>query len=280
MNNSYSDLPWNFEAFRRFIDYGTLQNAASVICLFENRPILESPKDMEEFELTMNQRTGLDWSPERLVSEDIQFNSEGNLFRNKARVLSSLLLIDPIAFKNGNVKPTQFCKALSAGFIGKEQFYKEVIQRFAYPHPAYDENWQAWKDSGLKLKPLLFILDILANLAETDTIQAYLTVSEFAEFAHSNPIQSEAQGIAQRIIQNRNSGQSIQRVRSDKIERKIGDIFGFMCMSQFCYYDKNAIRLNLIGNNSDEKVNFAQKRGEYDMLKSIKEFITQALERS
>lgn len=228
----------------------------------------------------MNERTGLEWSPERLVSDDVQFNVEGNLFRNKARVLSSMFLIDPIAFKNGEVKPTEFCKALAAGYIDEGQFYKEIIRRFQYPHPAYDENWQAWKAAGITLKPLLFILDILVCLAESDPGQAYFSVSEFAEFCHSRPIQDKAREIADAILQHRQSGGRIQRQRSDKVERKIGDIFGFLCMSQFCYYDKNSIRLNLVGNNPEEKVNFFQKRGDYDMLRSIREFINQSLERN
>lgn len=279
MQTDYNNLPWNFEAFRKFIDYSTLQNAASVICLFEDKDILNSPKDLADFEQMMNERTGLDWSPERLVSEDIQFNSEGNLFRNKARVLSSLLLIDPLAFKNGAVKPTAFCKALSAGFITKDNFYKEIIYRFQYPHPAYDENWQAWNEAGLKIKPLLFILQILTHLAEINPDQAFLTVSEFAEFAHAQPFHDKTKQIAEQIVNFRNSGERIQRQRSDKVERKIGDIFGFICMSQYCYYDKNSIRLNLIGLHPDENVYFSQKRNEHDILKSITDFATNSAER-
>lgn len=281
MATDYSQLPWNFEAFRKFIDYKTLQNAASVICLFENRDILASPKDLEEFEGAMKKRTGLEWSPERLVSEDVNFNVEGNLFRNKARVLTSLYLVDPIVLKNENrVKPTPFCKALGAGYINNHEFYKEIFSRFTYPHPAYDENWQAWTAAGLSLRPLLFILDILVNLAEAGTEQAYLSVAEFAEFGHSNPVQAKAHEIAGSIIENRKNGQRIERQRSDKVERKIGDIFGFMCMSQFCYYDKSLIRLNLIGNHADENVNFTTRRGEYDVLQQTKDFINKSLGRN
>jgi hypothetical protein len=279
MDKDFSNLPWNFEAFRRYINYSTLQNTASVLCLFDGRDILSSPKDLSEFEEMMSLRTGLDWSPERLVSEDIQFNTEGNLFRNKARVLTSFYLIDPIAFKNGEVKPTEFCRALAAGFISKELFYKEIFQRFQYPHPAYDENWTAWKSAGIVLRPLLFILDILINLARINPEQAYLTVSEFAEFGHPHPFQDKAQEIAGKIIEFRRSDKTIQRQRSDKVERKIGDIFGFMCMSQFCYYDKNSIRLNLMGINPEENVYFYQKRGEYDTLNSTNDFLIQSLER-
>lgn len=228
----------------------------------------------------MSQRTGLEWSPERRVSDDIRFNIEGNLFRNKARVLSSMLLIDPLSFKSGLIKPTQFGRALSAGLIAKEQFYKEIIQRFAYPHPAYDENWQAWKQAGITLRPLLFIMDILVHLAEINPDQAYLTTSEFAEFGHSHPFQKDSQGIAQSLLHSRNNGQEIRRQRSDRIERKINDIFGFLCMSQFCYYDKTSIRLNLIGISPVEKVHFVQKRNDYDTLKDMREFVNQALERN
>lgn len=281
MAENYSELPWNFEAFRKFIDYTTLQNAASVICLFETRDILSSPKDLEEFERAMNKRTGLEWSPERLISKDISFNVEGNLFRNKARVLTSLYLVDPITLRDKNkVIATPFCKALGAGYINRKRFYEEIFRRFTYPHPAYDENWQAWTNKGITLKPLIFILDILVNLAESNIDQAYLTVAEFAEFGHSNPIQGKAKEIANAIITNRSSGQKIMRQRSDKIERKIGDIFGFMCMSQFCYYDKNSIHLNLISEHVDEKVHFLLRRGEIDVLKQIKSYINVSLGRS
>jgi hypothetical protein len=280
MAEDYSQLPWNFEAFRKFIDYRTLQNAASVICLFESRDILTSPKELDEFETAMKKRTGLEWSPERLVSEDINFNIEGNLFRNKARVLTSLYLVDPIVLKNENkVKPTPFCLALGAGYINADEFYKEIISRFTYPHPAYDENWEAWTAKGIELKPLIFILDILVNLADSSADQAYFSVAEFAEFAHASPIQAKAHDIASSIIENRKSGQRIERQRSDKVERKISDIFGFMCMSQFCYYDKNLIRLNLMGSHAEENVNFMTKRGEYDVLQQTKEFINKSLGR-
>ena len=277
MPNDYSELPWNFEAFRKFIDYKTLQNAAAVIVLFENKEILKSPKELDAFENLLNKRTGLEWSPERKVSEDIQFNMEGTLFRNKARVLTSFYLIDPIKLRNNEIVPTQFCKALGAGYISEGQFYREIFSRFTYPHPAYDENWDAWTAKGITLKPLIFILDILEFLAEHGLEQAYLTVTEFAEFGHTNPFQDQTGKIASSIVSFRKSDQRIKRKRSDKIERKIGDIFGFMCMSEFCYYDKNSIRLNLLSRHPEENVQFYQKRGDVNMLESTKEFINQNL---
>lgn len=271
----YSQLPWNFEAFRRFIDYRTMQKAASVICLFDGKNLVDNPKNLEEFQETLNDRTGLEWLPKREVSEDIQFNIEGNVFRNKARVLTSFYLFDPRSLEKGNtLKATPFCKALGAGKISEKEFYGTIITRFKYPHPAYDENWSSWKNANIELKPLVFILQILIALHKIDKNQDFISIKEFAEFAHSNPFHDKAQEIAKKIYNARVSKINISRERSDKIDRKIGDIFGFICMTGLCYYIDTGIRLNLIRKNQQENVYFYEQRNQENALEEIEALIS------
>jgi len=89
----YSKLPWNFEAFRSFISFEVLQQAASVLCLYDKQYFFENNYILEKFEEDLSKRTGVEWLPKRNIDSDILFNTEGNLFRNKARVFSSFYLI-------------------------------------------------------------------------------------------------------------------------------------------------------------------------------------------
>jgi len=270
----YSELPWNFEAFRRFIDYKTLQKAASVLCLFDGRKVIGSPRDLEEFQTTLDSRTGLEWLPDRNVSDDILFNVEGNVFRNKARVFSSFFLLNPKLMEStGCIVTTKFGKALGWGFIPEQEFYNTIVMKFQYPHPVYDENWSAWNDANVKLKPFLFILQILYKLHQIDKNHDWVSVKEFAEFAHSNPFHEKAGEIAQNIYNSRINEQVISRERTDRIERKIGDIFGFLCMTGLCYYIDSNIKLNLVKKSNQENVYFYEKRNQESRLEEINSLI-------
>lgn len=265
-----STLPWNFEAFRSFISFEVLQQAASVIVLFEGKDIFNNGYLMQKFEEEMSIRTGVEWLPKRNIDSGINFNVEGNLFRNKARVLTSFFLVELQSLINKSpLKATDFCKALGSGLIDKRNFYVEVISRFSYPHPAYEDNWERWNTYGITLRPFIFMLDILLKLHDQSSSEAYFSVSEFAQFAHGVPDHEKTKEIASQILNNRSNAESATRTRSDDVDRKIGDLFGFLCMTGFTYYHGKNVYLNLVDVHPEEKVYFMEKRGEINSKKNI-----------
>ncbi len=274
MAKDYSALPWNFEAFRNFISFEVLQQAASVLCLNDGQDFFDNSYVLQKFEEDLSLRTGVEWLPKRNIDSDILFNTEGNLFRNKARVFSSFYLIDlESLIDKSQLSITPFCRALGIGKISKRQFYDEIVTRFSYPHPAYEDNWDKWRELNVSIKPFLFMLDILVKLYECSSSDAYFTVSEFASYAHPNPFYSETNSIAKSIIASRNSETKISRKRSDEVDRKIGDICGFLCMTGYTYYQGNKIYLNLIDVHPVEKVYFFEKRGEINTKVQIQTLI-------
>jgi len=275
MLKDYSNLPWNFEAFRSFISFEVLQQAASVLCLYDKQDFFDNSYVLQRFEEDLSIRTGVEWLPKRNIDSDIIFNSEGNLFRNKARVFSSFYLIQLDSLINkSQLHITPLCKALGTGRISKREFYNEIITRFSYPHPAYEDNWVKWREFDVSIKPFVFMLDILINLYEIAPLHAYFTVSEFAIFAHSNPFYTSTNTIAKAIISSRSTEEKSVRKRSDEIDRKIGDLCGFLCMTGYTYYHGNRIYLNLIDVHPSEKVYFFEKRGEINTKIQIQKLLT------
>lgn len=275
----YSILPWNFEAFRKFITFRAAQNASNVISLFDGQSITTDTKALREFQTMLSERSGLIWEPIRQNSEDVIFNNEGNVFRNKARVLSSLFLINPFTLKNrGVLESTTFSKRLSSGKINEKQFYEFIITNYEYPHPAYDENWAEWNAVDIHLKPFIFILQILIELFELEKGQEFLTVEEFARFAHNTPFHSKVKEISQEIYSSRKAELTLPtRVRSDKIDRKINDIFGFLCISGLCYFDGSKIRLNLITRHPEEETFFYLSRNGVNVLENLYKIIERGI---
>lgn len=266
------NLPWNFEAFRRFLSYEVMQQAAATLCLFEGKPIFFDEQLMVEFSDILDKRTGLEWLPRRTASEGVLFNIEGNLFRNKARVFTSFYLVDPECLKvKGNLIITNLCSALGFGFIKERQFYKEIFARYEYPHPAYDENWKMWNEKGCSIKPLAFFLKIMLEIFKLDGA-GEVSAGELARFAHPRPIFTEAPGIAREIVQSRKR-QLPSRKRSDKIDRKITDILGFMCVSKFCFYYKQKVKINLFSIQKEEKTAFWESRLNHSALDEIEKFL-------
>lgn len=273
----YSLLPWNFEAFRRFVSYTAAQNAAAAIEL--NRGLnISDTKRIVEFQQLLNTRSGLIWEPSRHNSNEVLFSTEGNVFRNKARVLTSLFLLNPFDLKKGIISPTLFSTALASGKVDEVEFNDFLISRYQFPHPAYDENWKLWSEAGIRLKPFIFILQILLELNDLDNGGAYLTVEEFARFAHSNPLHGKTTEIAKDIINfRRDPSLAPHRIRSDKVDRKIGDIFGFLCMTKYTYYEGSKVKLNLVRLHSEEKVHFSSSRNGISVIDEIKSIIKKGL---
>jgi hypothetical protein len=278
VSNNYAELPWNFEAFRRFLTFEVIQNAAGVIALFDGTDITDEKKLMA-FQRMLNERTGMTWEPARQNSEDVLYSSEGSVFRNKARVLSSIYILNPFELKRGVIQATDFTHMLASGVMSEESFYDFIVQRYKYPHPAYDDNWAQWTAIGIEIKPFIFILQILYALYRRDSLQGYLTVNEFARFAHSNPDHNQVEDITSRILEYRENPSGYDsRTRSDKIDRKINDVFGFMCMTKYVYYHGSNIVLNLVRKHTDENVYFyGTRKGAKSVLDEIEETIEKGL---
>ncbi|AZZ37454.1 hypothetical protein CIK05_11840 [Bdellovibrio sp. qaytius] len=202
--------------------------------------------------------------PNRTASEGVMFNIEGSVFRNKARVFTSLYIVDPECLeKKEKLIITEFGRALGLGYVNESQFYEFIITRFEYPHPAYEDNWDAWTEAKKTLKPLLFILDILLELHDLDD-EGVITTNELAMFAFSNCDQTKAKEIANSIYKSRKSKADTTREKSDQIDRKISDLLGFLCIAGFCYYEANSVCLNLMDRHKEEGTFFWGKRDGQD----------------
>ena len=93
-------------------------------------------------ELTLN--TGHPaWMPDR-ENGNLNVNTEGSVFRNKARLFSSFYICVPpdLLKKDGYGKQimlTGFGKALAEGRVSEEEFYRYIIKKFGYPHLAFSD---------------------------------------------------------------------------------------------------------------------------------------------
>jgi hypothetical protein len=275
---NYSKLPWKFEAFRKYITFEVLQQAAASLLRFENQPLFNDTALMNEFTEQVTTRTGLPWLPEREASGGVDFNLEGTIFRNKARVFSSFYIFDHQCLLNKeDLRITDFGKALGLGYLNKRQYYREIIARFEYPHPAYQDDWSIWIDSRIRLKPLIFILDIILNIYKKDNT-GEVSVSEIAKYAHPAPFQCKAAEIANTIIDNREKDRKSARKRNDEVDRKISDIFGYLCITGATFYRGDNIRINLLSTHTEEQTYFWQKRNKEDCIKEIENLINYSKE--
>lgn len=274
--SNYVDLPWNFEAFRRYLTYDVLQQAAAALLAFEGERLFTDRALMNEFTEQLTKRTGLAWLPNRTASEGVLFNVEGSVFRNKARVFTSFYICDPKCILNGTeLRMTDFGRALGLGYLSQSQFYREILARYEYPHPAYQDNWDAWSQAKIKLRPFVFILDILAEIYAADKL-GELSTTELAAYAHPSPLHASTRGIATTILAARRRGAAPVRERTDKVDRKLGDIIGFLCITGAAYYKGNNIRLNLLAVQREEKTHFWEKRDTDDRLNELLDIINAA----
>jgi len=272
-----SVLPWHFEAFREYISYQTLLSASAVLRQFEGEEITPSNPRIQQMQNLLVLRTGKDsWIPSRSGSADVDWNLEGDVYRNKGRLLSSLFILEP---KNASIPPSvkllPFGRALAKGEVSEQEFYDFIITRFCYPHPAWDDNWRAWTAQNKRLFPFRFILQVLIELDKTKPLDSFLTTEEIA--IHLYPVSDHSQviNIVESVMKSRLLGQSVDRERTDKVDRKITDICGFLCLSGYCFYTLNgkAIGLNLRDQHRKELTMFERSRLNQDRLKEIKTLI-------
>ena len=271
-------LPWNFEAFRKFITFEVLQQSASTLLLYDGVDYSRESEKSRLLSQFLSDRTDLEWVPERQVAEGINFDVEGSVFRNKARVFTSFFILDPIAIQErSQIIVSPFGRALGTGLLSREDFYEESVFRFQYPHPAYEDNWSRWTSAQKSLYPLLYIIQILIELTIENEAENYLEVSELATYGFEDADNSNVSQIASCIISSRGAAERNQRDRSDDVNRKIGDMFGFLCITGKCFYGKKGISLNLIGVSTEDKCHFWNKRGKDSVLITWKQLIRQRL---
>ena len=126
---SNSNLKWNFEAFRQYLNFEVLQQAASALMVFDGFNYRDDIADTRNFEILLKERTGLDWSPNRDTPEGVIFDPEGSVFRNKARVFTSMQILDAQSLQAQKIaKLTDFGRMLGSGRISKTEFYEYQIK--------------------------------------------------------------------------------------------------------------------------------------------------------
>lgn len=260
-------IEWQFEHFKTFTPYKTMQQAAAALMLFEGESTDGVNPKMGNLteELTLN--TGHPaWMPDR-DNGNLSFNSEGSVFRNKARLFSMFYICVPpdLLKSNGMDKQivlTPFGKALAKGEVSEEQYYRFIITRFQYPHPAYSD-YEEWKNSGVVIRPLLCIIKTMVVLFEKAGIEnSYLTPSEIYRYLQ-NLTDENCDDVANLILQKRSAGNE-PPLPSANI-RKISEMLAFLSIAGYVYIDstikpEDRYRLNLVMRHPKENTLFFLQR--------------------
>lgn len=243
-----------------------MQQAAASLMLFEGESTDGVNPKMSRLtdELIIN--TGHPaWMPDR-DNGNLEYNSEGSVFRNKARLFSMFYICVPpdLLKKNGYEKQimlTEFGKALATGKVSEEEYYRYIIKKFQYPHPAYSD-YDIWVQSGVKIRPLLCILKTLVLIFEKEGVtEAYLTASEICRFLQ--PLTNEDCSTAVTNILNQRKLSTVA-LSSGEV-RKISEMLAFLAIAGYVYIDstergEDKYRLNLIMRHPKEKTLFYLQR--------------------
>lgn len=251
-------LTWQFEHFKTFTPYETMQQAASALDLFEGENTDGVNPRMGSLIQQLGKKTGHPaWMPE-MDNDNFTFNDEGSVFRNKARLLSSFFICyPPTMLETKAVKLTSFGKALSRGAVNEEEYYRFIISRFKYPHPSFSD-YEQWKKTGEITHPFLLILKVLVELFERYGLaEAYLEPQEI--FHKIQPLSDDdsVSDVVNEIYNNRINGFEYQREQY----RKVAEIMAFLAISGYvCYCGKDSIALNLIRRHKQGKVFYYLER--------------------
>ena len=272
------ELPWHFEAFRRYEAYEAMQPAASVLALFEGEALDHNNPRMSEMLSLLQVRTKLEWLPERNNSEEINFNTEGDIFRNKGRLLTSLLITEPKINQGDKLKLLEFGRQLGLGLVTREDYYSFLIKNYKFPHPAFADNWEKWIAAKREYRPFVDLLKIMIELFEIEEDPS-LSSDEIARFIYPSSENCNEREKAKNIGEYRKAKSAPKRERSDEVDRKIADMLGFLCISGICFYKGSSAHLNLVGVHPVEKTFFWHKRstregGEANRLDEIKILIS------
>lgn len=259
-------IEWQFEHFKTFTPYEIMQQAAAALLLYEGESTDGTNPKMGRLteELTIN--TGHPaWMPAR-ESGNLDINTEGSVFRNKARLFSAFFIcVPPDLLKTEGygkqIMLTGFGKALARGQIKEADFYRFIVQRFQFPHIAYSD-YDEWVKSGVVIRPLVIILKSLVELFEQKGFsEAYITASEICKWLQ--PLESEnVISAVSSIIDSRNN--SMQYNYSSEQLRKISEMLAFLAIAGYVYIDSTGnidkYRLNLVARHPKEKTMFFLQR--------------------
>jgi len=250
-------LVWKFEAFREYLSYEVLRNTAQVLSLYEGEDFNIRNNKIMQMQDLLSFRTNKDtWLPNRSGEIYINVNIEGDVYRNKGRLLTSMLLIYPKDLSDNKIRLTEFGKKLATGYISKKYFFDFIIGNYKYPHPAYAEDFDKWKEKGIVLLPFIIILQVLMKLKEKDI--NFLTTNEVAYFIYKTPNHKNVDKYMSEIIETRISDKILDVTSSDLITRKINDIFGFLVLSGY---------INQVGKGKFE-INLERKKSIEDCIDS------------
>lgn len=259
-------MEWQFEHFKTFTPFETMQQAAAALMLYEGENTDGSNPQMRRLtdELTIN--TGHPaWMPDR-DNGNLSYNSEGSVFRNKARLFSMFYICVPpdLLKSNGYDKQimlTQFGKALATGKVSEKEFYEYIIKKFQYPHLAYSD-YDKWSKSGITIRPLLCIIKTLVSLFENGGVsESYITSSEVYRYLQKLTNEDCSSAVTE-ILNNRKD--ALAPLPSEKV-RKISEMLAFLAIAGYVYIDstdgkEDKYRLNLISRHPKEKTFFFLQR--------------------
>lgn len=256
-------IEWQFEHFKTFTPYEIMQQAAAALSLYEGENTDGANPKMGKLtdELTIN--TGHPaWMPDR-DNGNLRVNTEGSVFRNKARLFSAFYIcVPPDLLKNEGygkqVMLTDFGHSLARGEISESEFYEYIVKKFQYPHLAYSD-YEEWVNSGSTIRPLLLIIKSLVKIFENaGRNAAYIT--SFEVYKYLQPLTDEnCDKAVEEILDARVKGIS-DSVTGDTI-RIINEMLAFLAIAGYVYIDStepgaDRYWLNLIMKHPKEKTLF------------------------
>ena len=264
-------LSWKIEAFREYLCFEVLQPAASVMKLFEGHHSSGNTTKMKKMQKLLEERTNKSsWIPKRSGSADLNWNVEGDVWRNKGRLFSSMLIMYPREWYQNRIKLTEFGSALASGIVKKSGYYDFLLKNYCYPHPAYKEHYEEWINHKEFLLPFIYLLKALLLLYEENSSASFLTTDEIADYLHLNPSHRNLPQKVNKILESRTNITKKVSKRTDDIHHKINDLMGFLCLSGYCHYQRNNIVLSTISEHSLERVYFDGERKKESMLNRVK----------
>lgn len=259
-------MEWQFEHFKTFTPYEIMQQAAASLLLYEGENTDGTNPKMFRLTEELTTNTGHPaWMPAR-ENGNLDINTEGSVFRNKARLFSAFYIcVPPDLLKTHGygkqIMLTGFGRALATGQVKEDEFYRFIVQKFQFPHLSYSD-YDEWIKSGITIRPLVVILKALVELFETKgLIQAYITSSEVCKWLQ--PLKTEdVRAAVKSIVSDREKAVS-HSYSSDQL-RKISEMLAFLAIAGYIYIDSTGTtdkyHLNLVSRHPKEKTLFYYQR--------------------
>lgn len=261
-------IDWQFEHFKTFTPYEIMQQAAAALSLYEGESTDGvNPKMGRLTDVLAESTKHPAWMPAR-ENGNLDINTEGSVFRNKARLFSTFYICVPpdLLKESGEEKAimlTPFGKALAQGKVSRREFYRYIVQKFQYPHPAYSD-YDRWVESGVVIRPLLCIIKTLVFLFEHGGKDDTFLSAKDVYFNLQSLTNEDCEPVAQQILDLRRKGQAYEDASTDQL-RKISEMFAFLAIGDYVYIDSTSkgddrYFLNLIARHPKEKTLFYLSR--------------------